>query len=624
MTPGTRSPAEAFLPASGEVGAVLLETQRPSPRDRFSFLFRRPLRTLVARSPSEVAPALAEAGDWQARGFALAGFVAYEAGFALEAAFRRDPPPGAAEDGQPLVWLGVYDRWRRYDHLARRWRDFGAGPSDWPEGTPLPPPAGTTEPRFSLPPEAHAAKVAAVRRAIAAGDAYQANLTGTFRFECPGDPYALYLRLRAAQPVPYGAFVRTSEGCIVSQSPELFFRVRNGRIEARPMKGTAAAGATDAEERAAARALARDPKNRAENVMIVDLLRNDLGRVCRPGTVAASRLFEVQRFRTVLQMVSTVTGTLRAGESPLSLFRALFPCGSVTGAPKVAAMRLLAGLEERPRGVYCGAVGAMFPGGDMTFSVAIRTVAVRGGVATAGAGGGIVWDSSADEEYREIVRKGRYLTETPPDFSLIETMAWRPLEGFGNLRAHLARLSASARRLGFRCDRRAVEAALHAAVSPVRDAIGRRVRLLLDREGLVSVELAPLPPPGTAERPWRIRLSEARVDSADPLLRHKTTRRAHYDHALAAARADGFDEVLFLNERGEVTEGSITNVFVERGGRLFTPPLSCGLLPGIARRTVLADRSLRASELVLTADDLRSADRIWLCNALRGLFPAAL
>jgi para-aminobenzoate synthetase/4-amino-4-deoxychorismate lyase len=470
---------------------------------------------------------------------------------------------------------------------------------------------------------AHAAKVAAVRAAIARGDVNQANLAGFFRFPLPGDPYSLYLRLRAAQPVPFGAFLRAGDACIVSQSPELFFRVRGRRIETRPMKGTAAPGATDAEDRAAAAALRADPKNRAENVMIVDLLRNDLGRLCEPGSIRTTRLFEVQRFRTVLQMVSTVSGTLRGGIDPPSLFRALFPCGSITGAPRIAAVRLLRSVEPEARGVYTGAIGLMLPGGDMTFSVAIRTVTTRDGQAAAGAGGGIVWDSDAAEEYEEVFRKGRFLSAAPPDFRLIETMAWRPGEGIRHLPAHLRRLAASARHFGFPWKPRAVRAAIAAAADAARDGLPKRVRLLLDDSGQATVALAPLPPPAGGA-PWKVRLSPVAVSSSDPFLRHKTTRRALYDAEREKAVAEGFDETLFLNERGELTEGTITNVFLEIGGRLFTPPGACGLLEGVGRRRVLSDPANRASVRILAASDLRNADRIFLCNAIRGLFPARL
>lgn len=615
-------PAAAFAPFAGETGAILLETQKPGVRDRHSYLLRRPERILIARAPGEVIPALDEAGARQAEGFAVAGFVAYEAGFALDPAFGDLDIP---DPGVPLVWFGVYDGLLRFDHASRRWTEAGR-PDPWPdsprETRELPTHDAAVPVRFSLSEEEHAARVEAVRRAIARGDVYQANLTGTFAFPAAGDPFSLYLRLRAVQPVAFGAFLRTDRACVVSQSPELFFRARGNRIETRPMKGTGPRGLTEAEDRRAAAALRADPKNRAENVMIVDLLRNDLGRVCETGSVRVPRLFEVQRFRTVHQMVSTIAGRLSAGTTPADLFRALFPCGSVTGAPKIAAMRLLRRLEPAPRGVYAGAIGILLPDGEMSFSVAIRTVVVRDGRAEAGAGGGIVWDSKPADEYREIAQKGLYLTERPLDFELLETFLWSPGAGFRSLPDHLRRMAASARHFGFRFRRERVLSALEAAVRRRVPGPAQRVRLLLRRDGDVSVELGPLSGGEDRRVPWRVAFSSAAVSSRDPFVRHKTTHRAWRDAELRIAREAGFDEILFLNERGEIAEGAVTNLFVEAGGRIFTPPPACGLLDGVRRRLVLKDNAGRASERILRPEDLAKADRVFLTNSVRGVVPA--
>jgi para-aminobenzoate synthetase / 4-amino-4-deoxychorismate lyase len=623
-------PAAAFWPAAGTPGAVLLETQRPRAGERYSFLFRDPVRILSAAGTREVPALLAEAGEWQAQGHPVAGYLSYEAGFALDPAFdgEADPPPQPF----PLLWMCVYEGCLRYDHLLRRWSSLGRSTPGWApfpaaEGTDPPCDDAPPAPRFAVPEDEYREKVERIRAQIAQGRVYQANLTGKFVFPFPGDPFSLYLRLRAAQPVPYGAFLRTEQGCIVSQSPELFFRVRGERIEARPMKGTAARGLTRGEDRSAAEALRRDPKNRAENVMIVDLLRNDLGRICRPGSIRAARLFEVQRYRTVLQMVSTVTGRLARPQTPLSVFRALFPCGSVTGAPKISAMRLLRGLEEGPRGVYTGAVGALLPGGDMAFSVAIRTVTVRDGRAEAGAGGGIVWDSEPGEEFREAQQKGRYLVEPPSDFRLIETFLLAADGTFRFLADHLRRLAASAGYFGFPFRREAILSALReAARREGPGGVPRKVRLLLGRRGEPEVEVSPMPGPrGAGESlPLRVAFPGVAFSSRDPFTRHKTTRRERRDEELRKARAEGFDEVLFLNERGELTEGAISNLFVELSGRLFTPPASCGLLEGVFRRRLLRDRSPRASERILRPEDLAKADKVFLTNSVRGMRPAVV
>jgi para-aminobenzoate synthetase/4-amino-4-deoxychorismate lyase len=591
-------------------------------RDRYSYLLRNPVSLLSTSSAFDVPRILEEANCRQREGFAVAGYASYEAGFALDAAFS---PLDAIEGDFPLVWFGIYPGFLRFDHLLRRWESSGS--VDWPEeerGDPLPTYGDPIDPRFSFTETEYGVKVEEIRRAIAAGRYYQANLTGKFSFPFPGDPFSLYGRLQAIQPVRYGAFLRTDAGCILSQSPELFFRVRGRNIEVQPMKGTAARGRTEAEDRRAAAALKADPKNRAENVMIVDLMRNDLGKVCEIGSVHVPRLFEVHRLRTVLQMVSTVSGTLRPGATVSSLLRALFPCGSVTGAPKFSAMQALRRLETSPRGVYTGAVGILLPGGDMTFSVAIRTVALRDGLAKAGAGGGIVWDSDPREEYREACLKGRYLSEPPVSFQLIETFLWSPGTGFRFLPEHLRRLASSARYFGFRFREENVRSALHSALRKEKAANPRRIRLLLERSGEVSVEVSPLSPVRKGTGPARVTISTVGVSSRDPFVRHKTTHRGWRDEELRKARADGFDEVIFLNERGEVAEGAITNLFVEVAGRHLTPPAACGLLEGVWRRRMLADRTMKASERVLYPEDLRTCRRILLTNSVRGVMPAVL
>lgn len=613
-----------FSRASGEPGAVFLDTQIPAPRDRHSYLLRSPLKVLASSAPEDVPRLMEEASIWQAKGFAVAGFLSYEAGFALEPAFdgREIAENGSPGSGFPLLWFGIYEGFLRYDHLSGRWSKGGPRPADWPEGkddASVPHPDAVPDPRFSLREDEYAEKIDAIRRAIGKGDLYQANLTGKFSFPFAGDPFALYMRLRAVQPVRYGAFVRTEGGCVLSRSPELFFRVRRGAIETRPMKGTAPRGLTLPEDRRAAANLRSDPKNRAENVMIVDLLRNDLGRVCRTGSVRVPRLFAVERYRTVLQMVSSVTGTLPPETPLLSLFRALFPCGSVTGAPKIASMRLLREIENGPRGVYTGAIGILLPGGDMTFSVAIRTVTIRGERAEAGSGGGIVWDSNPCEEYRETMLKRRYLVDPPLDFRLIETFLWSPATGFRFLSGHLRRLSSSAKYFGFRFRREEALAALEAAVREHAASDARKIRLLLGCDGAVSVELSPVPPPREGTDPPRVKISDVTVSSRDPFLRHKTTNRAWRDEELRKAREEGFDEVLFLNERGEITEGAISNLFLEKEGNLYTPPASCGLLEGVCRRRILSDRDRRASERILHPEDLEKASGILLANSVRGV-----
>jgi para-aminobenzoate synthetase/4-amino-4-deoxychorismate lyase len=378
------------------------------------------------------------------------------------------------------------------------------------------------------------------------------------------------------------------------------------------MKGTAARGRTSAEDAEIAERLRNDAKNCSENVMIVDLLRNDLGRLCAFGSVRVEELFATERYPTLWQMTSTVTGELRADVGYYDIFRALFPCGSVTGAPKVRAMQLLGQMENSPRGVYTGAIG-FFSREQTVFNVAIRTLEVNGGNARMGVGSGIVIDSNAADEYRECLLKAEFLTKREEPFSLIETLKWDG--GFSLLELHLDRLEDSAAYFGFDCDREEVKAALMEAASGFGDVGARRVRLLLDAKGCVHVEAAAF---GAQGESGVVCIAAQRTDPRDRFLFHKTTRRALYDAALKAATAAGFTDVLFLNQDEQVTEGAISNVFVEKDGRWYTPPIECGVLSGVYRRYLLETRP-GIEERVLYLDDVRNADGIYLTNALRGL-----
>ena len=453
---------------------------------------------------------------------------------------------------------------------------------------------------------------------------YQLNFTVPLSVRVRGSVAALYARLRERQPVEYGAFVHWQEGRrILSFSPELFFRVEgeNGgrRIITKPMKGTAARGRTTREDRERAEWLRNDPKNRSENVMIVDLLRNDLGRLSQFGSVYAENLFAAERYPTLWQMTSTVTGELREEVGYHEIFRALFPCGSITGAPKVRAMQLLAGLEERPRGVYTGAIG-FFSQRQTVFNVAIRTLELDGERGTMGEGSGIVIDSNAQEEYSECVLKAEFLTGSasrfPEGFSLIETMLWD--DGYPLIELHLDRLLDSAAYFGFDCERKAVETALMEHARAFNGKLARRVRLLVDRSGEPHIADEFLVKSGEAAMPVRAYISPQRTDPKDPMLYHKTTHRPLYSTAFKDAVNAGFDDVLFLNQRGEVTEGAISNILIEKSGRWLSPPIECGLLAGVYRRHLL-ETLPRVEERVLYAEDLRLADAVYLCNAVRGL-----
>lgn len=566
---------------------VLLDDARtgdPSP----ARLYTDPVEIVTTRRHEEVAVALEALRTAARGGLHAAGYLAYEAGAALEPKLAAT---GVAE--APLLWFGLF---RGFREIA---------PGDVASMLPASEGAWLGAPVPDVTREAYEAQLAQVKALIEAGDIYQANLTFRAAVATAGHPLALYAGLRARAASPYGAVVATGKQWLLSLSPELFFALHDGKVTTRPMKGTAPPDADP-------KSLTHDPKQRAENLMIVDLLRNDLSRVAATGSVAVPELFRVERYPTVQQMTSTVTARLADGRDAVDVIEALFPCGSITGAPKIRAMEAIAGIERATRGVYTGAIGRLGAHGDAAFNVAIRTLVLDDGASTArlGLGSGIVADSVAPSEWTECLAKGAFVHSTRR-FDLIETMRFDPLQGLIRLDLHLARMKASADRFGFAFDRHAARNDLQAATFRLREAA--RVRLLLGRSGHVAVEVRPLPP--IPEGPVDVRVVPLPVDAADFRLRHKTTDRAFYD----APRGDEF-EVVFTDSDGRLTEGSFTNVFVERDGMLLTPPLEAGLLGGILRSELIGDG--RAREAVLLTDDLKHG--FFIGNSLRGLLPARL
>jgi para-aminobenzoate synthetase/4-amino-4-deoxychorismate lyase len=623
-----------------KLGPKKLEIAQP-----WTGLFTAPVRVCAAWRAQEIPALFRELESAVATGLSAAGFFSYECGNCFEPKAAMLP----SREGYPLAWFGIYERGYAFDHDTGFFADgeppelarFRAGKTGTEEGTREPEPEPDIAGEFALTEAEYAQRIAAIHELIRAGDVYQLNFTAPFRFKMQGGIAAHYARLRARQPVDYGAFLHWQQGRqILSFSPELFFRIENDgptrRIETRPMKGTARRGRTTREDREIAEWLRNDPKNRSENVMIVDLLRNDLGRVARTGTVHADRLFEVERYSTLWQMTSTVIAELRPEVGYHEVFRALFPSGSVTGAPKVRAMQLLTELEDAPRGVYTGAIGYFSPQ-QTVFNVAIRTLELEGGpgtiCGTMGAGSGIVIDSDPADEYRECLLKAEFLTgpahrTTEPwiqqtdKMFLIETMLWDGAYPF--LELHLDRLADSADYFGFACDRAAIQTALDEHARQFTDASPRKVRLLMiDPDGIVGICSEPLPQNPDPDRIARVCISPRRTDPTDPTLYHKTTQRPIYALQYLEAQRRGFDDALFLNLRGEVTEGAISNVFIEKDGKWFTPPIECGLLAGVYRRHLLQVRP-EIEERVLFLDDLRQADGVYIANAVRGLRRATI
>jgi para-aminobenzoate synthetase / 4-amino-4-deoxychorismate lyase len=635
------------------------------------------LREVVtARTLADVAPGLRRVEQAVLKdGHYAAGFISYEAAPAFEDSLVVN------DDGHfPLLWFGLYAGVEEVELPAVSGLSDAAGAPTSSRlcvaGNPATPlgladalsrlEVGAPDWQPSVEREEFDEAMARIKALIRGGDTYQVNYTYRLTAKLTGDPWNLFLRMVAPQDPPYGAFLDTGEWVICSASPELFFRLEGTRIECRPMKGTAARGRTPAEDLAQAQALQASEKERAENVMIVDMVRHDLGRVAQTGSVKVARLFEVERYPTIWQMTSTVEAQTEAGLC--EIFQALFPAASVTGAPKVRTMQVIADLEPLPRRLYTGAIGFFAPGQRAQFNVAIRTLLVNRntGCAEYGVGSGITWDSNPEAEWQECRSKARilYLASTqttgrpdpqhardrevalagslhvpeasvaaasrgrlalrpnrpaslppqPSAFSLLETMRWTPEEGYYLLERHLERLQDSAFYFGFRLDL----AALRLQLEQLCARLGpkpRRIRLLASQDGRIRLETKALRK--ATVKPQRIALARAPVDSANPFLYRKTTNRKVYDAAKAACH--GFDDVLLFNEQGELTESTIANVAVDIAGKLCTPPVTCGLLPGTMRAHLIQKGEL--NECPITVIKLLRSTRVFLFNSVRGMYP---
>jgi para-aminobenzoate synthetase/4-amino-4-deoxychorismate lyase len=574
-----------------------------------SFRLVGPVGVLEATRAGEVVEVLEAAEAAAGRGLWVAGFVSYEAAPGLDPALVvrvRDPEDAFAT--LPLAWFAMFER-----------AEETTLPVPRDEGV-LEAPAGTWMP--TTPRERFESSIDEIRELIAAGETYQVNHTMRLRSRVEGDPRGLYRDLCYAQRGAYSAYLDLGRYRVLSASPELFFDRTGNSIVTRPMKGTAPRGRWPEEDRAAAEHLLASAKDRAENAMIVDLLRNDLGRISRAGSVTWADVFQVERYETVWQLTTTVSAELETGIGVADIFRGLFPSGSVTGAPKVRTMEIVRDLEDSPRGIYCGTVGFLAPEGsgrpDARFNVAIRTVTVDTASTTAeyGVGGGITWDSDAGSEYEEAVAKSRVLTARRPGFELLETMRFDPTDGVRHLNRHLERLSASAEYFDFRLDEVEVRETVEktAASAPAATA---RVRLSLRKDGTVRVAATPF-----ADDPEvvRVAIDDVAQDPSDAFLFHKTSRRDRYE--AARRRHPDADDVLLVNDRGEITESTIANVAARIDGRWVTPPIGTGLLPGIGRAVALEEG--RVVEGTVTVDDARSAEGLALISDARGWRRAVL
>jgi para-aminobenzoate synthetase / 4-amino-4-deoxychorismate lyase len=561
-------------------------------------LYSAPIAIVTAHIDEQMPLLFDQLRRAHAKGQHIAGYIGYPD--------AKTPTEGNAA---PKAWFGIFEGYREIDP------DLVLAALPDPDGAYL---SGF---RPDITRDQYAAAFAKVQEFIVAGDIYQANLTFRAFAHYAGDPLALYAAMRLRSSAGYGGIVWDGSHYQLSFSPELFFAAKSGRVTTKPMKGTAARSANPHIDADHARELQSDPKQRAENLMIVDLLRNDLSQVCAPGSVEVPQLFQIESYPTVHQMTSTVTGHLREDHDAIDLIAAIFPCGSITGAPKIRAMEIIDAVESSPRGVYCGSIGRIDPNGDAAFNVAIRTLTIKAdqnplydapNTVSLGLGSGIVADSDEADEWAECLAKGAFARVPGYGFDLIETMRFDPEHGIARLELHLERIKTSARVLDYEFDRHAARNQLHAVTFHLDEPA--KIRLSSARSGAIAIELAAMPAP--AERIWQIGILPLPVPGRDFRLRHKTSDRGFYDEA-RCLRPD-CDEVVFVDPDGYLTEGSFTSLFVRRGDQWITPPLMRGLLPSVLRAEMLA--SGEAVEADLTPGDI--LNEFCVGNSLRGLIPA--
>ena len=599
-----------------ERSCVVLDNARPSREQRYSFLFTRPIKIIRCSRPSDIRPALDELSH-EARHFWIAGYLAYEAAYGLEERMAKgvDPSKGFPSD---LLWFGVFEEPYRFDHLTGSWnrQPFG-GEKKESCARELKAGAEATL-HFGVSRTDYGRSIRAIKNLIAAGDVYQMNYTFDVAVTSRLRPWDLYRALRQMQPVPFGAFIKTARTSIASFSPELFFMRTGRRIAVRPMKGTAPRGRNALEDQAIARTLSRDPKNQSEDVMIVDLLRNDLGRICETGSIRVDRLFEIERHPTLHQMTSTVSGRLIKGIGFSGILGALFPGGSITGAPKIRAMEMIRDIEKTARGVYCGAIGYSSPKGRSVFSIPIRTLerSTGRGAWRYGVGSGIVWDSRAGTEWRECGNKCDFLVARREEFRIFESLLFaRGTMLYSS--DHCSRMAEAAAYFGFPFRKDLWTGCLEAEAKKLRRLRSSfKVRIFLDRSGRITSDHEPSKPEIRGRRAT-VLLSKRRIETSSPFLFHKTTIRPWYEQSMQIIRTGACFDVIHTNERGELTEGARTNLFVRLKGVLYTPPVECGLLPGVLRRRLLASKKCR--ERILYPADLKRAEAVYCGNSVRGL-----
>ena len=599
---------------------ILLETAKPTAEEYHSYLFTNAQKRLIYHAGDDPLLFLQQCEHYTRQGYYLAGWFSYEFGYGLEKSIKELSPP---QDQTILANLGIYPACQIFDHTTAN--PNHTRPEKHKEKT-----YKLNNITLSQSQQEYIEHIRKIKAYILAGDTYQVNYTLKLFFDFPGSKETLYLNLRRNQQVNFAAYIKQKDATIMSFSPELFFRKQDSTITVRPMKGTMSRGCTLTEDQQNSLFLQTDLKNRAENIMIVDLLRNDLGKIAKKGSVQPLSLFDVETYNSLLQMTSTIQAEVDQNTSLVQIFKALFPCGSVTGAPKIRTMEIINELETEIRGVYTGAIGFLDPDGSAIFNVPIRTLVLDGNKGQMGIGSGIVADSDPAHEWQECLLKGQFLTNAQKSFELIETLLWQPKQGYQFIIEHGQRLQNSAQYFNFIFSVAQYFAILEKKETELLET--SRIRITLDREGNITIQATPCakpapfkPNPTKLSSNKKICFATQTVSSRNPYLYHKTTHRDLYNTTWETATKSGYIDTIFTNEKNEITEGCISNLFVFKDNILRTPPLTAGLLPGIFRQILLEKYPEQVREQTLYKEDLLDKKAI-VCigNSVRGLIPVRI
>ncbi len=598
---------------SSEVFA-LLEDSKSSKDVAQNLLFTEVVDEVIAQTEDEIPEALEKIEACRQQGLYLCGYLSYEAGY-----YFIDKKIVRTKDNlseQSLIHLVAFKSMQTLDRETID-NAFSAVKQD-PQSQ-----LCAHGFKLSVTETKYLNAIKKIKKYIKSGDTYQINYTIKFKFRLRGTANALYQALRQTQPVEFGAFLNFPKLKIVSLSPELFVTKKDDTLMSKPMKGTAKRGLNETEDEFIVDFLKNDPKTLSENVMIVDLIRNDFGRICKTGSVVVKNLFEVQTFKTIHQMISTVKGKLKSNISFGDLLKGLFPCGSITGAPKIRTMEIINDLEAESRGVYTGAIGYILPNNDFYFNVPIRTIVLnKRNQCEMGIGSGIIYESNAKAEFEECILKADFLTNLNNNFYLIETFKYdADKQQFDHLAEHLYRLDDSAGYFGFKLKQYVIDERLDEIKNELKNKKEHhKIRLCAYQNGDVDISYEAIPKPDNSEK--RVIIGEQKISSRSIFQYHKTSRREVYIEEFAKAKKEGYYDAIILNEHNEVAEGCIHNLFIRKGGKLITPPIKAGVLHGIYRQKIIDTEY--AIEKRITLDDLKNADEVLLSNSVRGLVKVEL